>query len=57
MLLRRREGRIFGWGCWELLGSSVEVPVPRQWCLALLNWTFVFAGDTHLPAPWGQQGC
>lgn len=47
--VRRREGRIFGWGCWGRLGSpwpqpsSTEVPGPRQWCLALLNWDFVFS--------------
>lgn len=29
--LRRREGRIFGWGCWEHQPSHIEVPVPRQW--------------------------
>lgn len=46
-------GQDFWMGCWELLGSSAEVPIPRQWCLALLNWAFVFAGDTHLPLSMG----
>lgn len=62
VLLRSREGRIFGWRCWELLGStwpqpsSTEVPVPRQRCLALLNWAFVFTGGPHLPRSIGTTG-